>query len=256
METTPMIQLQYVWIRNYESPRTITPHQHTCYEFIYYLKGSGNGIFGEEKYSYSPGSFVLVSPNVLHGETHESQTSMISVGFRLQNYFATPNSCCFKDTASEIFNLIQLIRHEFKQKGVYYQQSIENFLERIVIEILKKTSTVVSQKRNNIDYAVSYIREYYMSNIDLTELARSTGYCDDHFRIVFKKKTGLSPKEYILETRLNAAKKMLADSRLSLSDISFKCGYEYYSQFSLFFKKRTSLTPSEYRTKLLSTVNE
>ena len=231
METTPMIQLQYVWIRNYESPRTIAPHQHTCYEFIYYLKGSGNGIFGEEKYFYSPGSFVLVSPNVLHGETHESQTSMI-------------------------FNLIQMIRHEFKQKGVYYQQSIENFLERIVIEILKKTSTVVSQKWDNIDYAVSYIREYYMSKIDLTELARSTGYCDDHFRIVFKKKTGLSPKEYILEARLNAAKKMLTDSRLSLSDISFKCGYEYYSQFSLFFKNRTSLTPSEYRTKLLSNVNK
>ena len=149
-----------------------------------------------------------------------------------------------------------MIRHEFKQKGVYYQQSIENFLERIVIEILKKTSTVVSQKWDNIDYAVSYIREYYMSKIDLTELARSTGYCDDHFRIVFKKKTGLSPKEYILEARLNAAKKMLTDSRLSLSDISFKCGYEYYSQFSLFFKNRTSLTPSEYRTKLLSNVNK
>ncbi len=95
-----------------------------------------------------------------------------------------------------------------------------------------------------------------MSKIDLTELARSTGYCDDHFRIVFKKKTGLSPKEYILEARLNAAKKMLTDSRLSLSDISFKCGYEYYSQFSLFFKNRTSLTPSEYRTKLLSNVNK
>ena len=253
MEATTMIQLQYVWIRNYESPRTIAPHQHTCYEFIYYLKGSGNGIFGESKYSYSPGNFVLVSPNVIHGETHESQTSMISVGFRLQNHFASPQSCCFKDTGSEIFNLIQMIRHEFKQKGIYYQQSIENLLGRIVIEILKKTSNAVSQKRNNIDYAVSYIREYYMSNIDLTELARSTGYCDDHFRIVFKKRTGLSPKEYILQTRLNAAKKMLADSRISLSDISSKCGYEYYSQFSLFFKKRTSLTPSEYRAKFLST---
>lgn len=57
-----MIQLQYVWIRNYESPRTIAPHQHTCYEFIYYLKGSGNGIFGEEKYFYSPGSFVSRQP--------------------------------------------------------------------------------------------------------------------------------------------------------------------------------------------------
>ncbi len=244
-----MIQLQYVWIRNYESPRTIAEHRHTCYEFIYYLKGTGRGFAGEEKYDYSPGTFVLVETGVPHGETHETRTSMISVGFRLQNHFENPKSGCFRDVESQIFDIAQTIRHEFKQKNVYYQQAIENLLGRIVIEILRRTSTAV-QKSQNIDYAIAYIREYYMSAIDLDELARSTGYCEDHFRIVFRKKTGLSPKEFILETRLNAAKKLLADPALSLSDIAFKCGYEYYSQFSLFFKRRTSLTPSEYRTSL------
>ena len=244
-----MIQLQYVWIRNYESPRTIAEHRHTCYEFIYYLKGTGRGFAGEEKYDYSPGTFVLVETGVPHGETHETRTSMISVGFRLQNHFENPKSGCFRDVESQIFDIAQTIRHEFKQKNVYYQQAIENLLGRIVIEILRRTSTAV-QKSQNIDYAIAYIREYYMSAIDLDELARSTGYCEDHFRIVFRKKTGLSPKEFILETRLNAAKKLLADPALSLSDIAFKCGYEYYSQFSLFFKRRTSLTPSEYRASL------
>ena len=81
----------------------------------------------------------------------------------------------------------------------------------------------------------------------MNELAKLTGYCDDYFRIVFKKKTGMSPKEFILETRLEAAKKMLADKSISLSDIASKCGFEYYSRFSLFFKSKTGATPTEYR---------
>ena len=90
----------------------------------------------------------------------------------------------------------------------------------------------------------------------MSELARSTGYCDDHFRIVFKKKTGLSPKEFILETRLNAAKKLLADPAVNLTDISTQCGYEYYSQFSLFFKKKTGMSPSEFRDTVLTNQNK
>ena len=61
----------------------------------------------------------------------------------------------------------------------------------------------------------------------------------------------MSPKEFILETRLDAAKKMLADKNYSLTDISAKCGFEYYSRFSLFFKNKTAMTPSEFREKAL-----
>ena len=251
-----MIEMQYVWIRNYESPRTIAAHQHTCYEFIYYLKGDGTGICGENKYEYEPGTFVLVQPNETHGETHRSMTSMISVGFRSTETFTPAQSHCLKDVNSEIFGLIQAVRHEFKQKHAYYQQYIENLIGNILIRILRRTSNITAQKQDNIDYAISYIKEYYMSAIDMSELARSTGYCDDHFRIVFKKKTGLSPKEFILETRLNAAKKLLADPAVNLTDISAQCGYEYYSQFSLFFKKKTGMSPSEFRDAVLSNQNK
>lgn len=245
-----MIEMQYVWIRNYESPRTIMAHQHACYEFIYYLKGNGEGSYGKTKYRYEPGTFVLVEPDTIHGEVHNTQTSMISIGFCLHDYFISPQNCCYKDDTSKIFELVQAIRHEFKGKPPYYREYIENLLGNILIHILRKGPVPSPGKENSIDYAISYIREYYMSDINMTELAKLTGYCDDYFRIVFKKKTGMAPKELILETRLKAAKKMLADKNISLTDISAKCGFEYYSRFSLFFKDKTGMTPSEYRKKL------
>ena len=246
-----MIEMQYVWIRNYESPRTIVAHQHACYEFIYYLKGDGEGTFGKTKYRYEPGTFVLVEPEVVHGETHNTQTSMISIGFCLRDHFCAPQTCCYKDEPPRLFDVVQEIRHEFKQKSACYREYIEALLGIVLVAILRKSSLAAPAKDTNIDYAISYIREYYMSDINLAELARSTGYCDDYFRIIFKKKTGMSPKEFILETRLDAAKKMLADKNYSLTDISAKCGFEYYSLFSLFFKNKTAMTPSEFREKAL-----
>ncbi len=247
-----MIEMQYVWIRNYESPRTIVAHQHACYEFIYYLKGDGEGVNGKTKYHYEPGTFVLVEPNTIHGEVHNTQTSMISIGFCLHDYFISPQNCCYKDDTSKIFELVQAIRHEFKGKPPYYREYIENLLGNILIHILRKGPVPSPGKENSIDYAISYIREYYMSDITMAELAKLTGYCDDYFRIVFKKNTGMAPKEFILETRLEAAKKMLADKNISMTDISAKCGFEYYSRFSLFFKNKTGVTPSEYRKRILN----
>lgn len=242
-----MINLQYVWIRNYESPRTIVSHQHSCYEFIYYLKGDGQGSCGRSKYPYEPGTFVLVEPNTAHGEVHNTQTSMISIGFCLQDRFIAPRGCFYKDEPPQLFDLVQSIRHEFKKKSLYHKEYIENLIGNILILVSRRNQGNIPEKNSGIDYAISYIKEYFMADINLIDLAKSTGYCDDYFRIVFKQKTGMAPKEFILNTRLEAAKKMLANKEISLNDIAAKCGFEYYSRFSIFFKDKTSMTPSQYR---------
>ena len=145
-----MIEMQYVWIRNYESPRTIVAHQHACYEFIYYLKGDGEGVNGKTKYRYEPGTFVLVEPDTIHGEVHNTQTSMISIGFCLHDYFISPQNCCYKDDTSKIFELVQAIRHEFKGKPPYYREYIENLLGNILIHILRKGPVPSPGKENSI----------------------------------------------------------------------------------------------------------
>lgn len=244
-----MINLEYVWIRNYETKRTITPHKHGCYEFVYYLKGKGKSFCENISFEYDPGSYLLIAPETQHGETHEELTSMIAIGFTLENHFARPKTCNLHDSDSVVFNLVQKIRHEFKTKPLYYKQTIESVLNEILIEIFRATVPGESQKTDSFDYVISYLKEYFMADVDINQLAKTTGYCPDHFRSLFEKKTGLSPKQFILAERLSHAKKFLSDPALDLTRIAEKCGYEYYSQFSLFFKKQTGLSPSEYRKK-------
>ena len=122
----------------------------------------------------------------------------------------------------------------------------------ILTEILYATTESLPEcESSGIEYAISYINEYYMTDLDLSQISRSAGYCDDWFRALFKKKTGMAPKAYILNVRLAAAQKMLADPSIELTSIAERCGYEYYSQFSLFFKKKTCLSPLEYRQRML-----
>ncbi len=65
----------------------------------------------------------------------------------------------------------------------------------------------------------------------------------------FKKIMGVSVLEYLVSCRLAAAKKYLAKTGKSISEISILCGFGDFANFSRSFKLRFGLTPSEFREK-------
>lgn len=67
------------------------------------------------------------------------------------------------------------------------------------------------------------------------------------FRI-FKAQCGLSPHQYIEKARIDLACTLLRRSRLSIQEISLRCGYEYESHFYKSFQKLMGVTPFKYKT--------
>jgi transcriptional regulator GlxA family with amidase domain len=65
----------------------------------------------------------------------------------------------------------------------------------------------------------------------------------------FKDSTGESPQGYLQRLRLEAAKGLLANSKLRLGQILERIGYHDDSAFRRLFKRRTSLSPREYRQR-------
>ena len=63
----------------------------------------------------------------------------------------------------------------------------------------------------------------------------------------FKNITGFTIMEYILKTRLAAAKNMLKTESISITEISEKCGFSSVSYFSRVFKEHTGITAIAYR---------
>ena len=64
---------------------------------------------------------------------------------------------------------------------------------------------------------------------------------------MFREKTGMRPFDYILECRISAAKKKLADTDLPCSEIAELTGFGSFSSFSGAFRKKEGMTPSQYR---------
>lgn len=66
---------------------------------------------------------------------------------------------------------------------------------------------------------------------------------------MFKKEKGVSISNYILQKRVDEAKKLLCGSSLPINTVSLHIGYSNFSYFTKMFKENTGLTPLEYRRK-------
>lgn len=72
-------------------------------------------------------------------------------------------------------------------------------------------------------------------------------YSPKYFGELVKTETGRTARDFINDRILSAAKKLLSDETLSISQLSRKLGFEYPQHFVRFFKTHTGATPSEYR---------
>ena len=103
------------------------------------------------------------------------------------------------------------------------------------------------EKDTTIDQAIAYIKRNMNKNISRSDVAEYVHLNEEYFSRLFKQETGATFKDYVLSEKMKEAKKLLTHSRLSISIIASKIGYDNFSHFSKMFKKVTNQTPQEYR---------
>ena len=78
-------------------------------------------------------------------------------------------------------------------------------------------------------------------------MAREMGWAPDHFSRIFQQVLGQRPQYYVLTTRINRARQLLNETRLSVSEIAHAMGFRDGFYFSRQFRKRCGVAPSAYR---------
>lgn len=108
----------------------------------------------------------------------------------------------------------------------------------------------MKSSKTEIDRAVVYIKKNYARNVTVSELAALTGYSVSHFRRLFVKKYGVSPREFLYNYKVQKAKELLVEEpEKSVEEIAELLGMYNAAHFCKMFKKKTGWSPREYKEK-------
>lgn len=102
------------------------------------------------------------------------------------------------------------------------------------------------QSLSYIDRALDCIHSEYMYDLTIERLAKRLGLDHSYFSALFRKKMGLSPKQYLFNYRMNVAVSLMIDNDFSISVAAYSVGYTDVCNFSKMFKKHFGVSPREY----------
>jgi AraC-like DNA-binding protein len=94
---------------------------------------------------------------------------------------------------------------------------------------------------------IDHIQDHVADRIDVRELAQIACLSDSHFRKRFRAQFRLSPQEFVLRTRLQAASKMLISTDEPIVTIALACGFNDQSYFTRQFSRFFEQSPKRYR---------
>jgi len=127
------------------------------------------------------------------------------------------------------------------------------FLKSKIYELLSLISQNECADRNriykSIHPAIEYINKNPFDWISIEEYAQMCDLSCGGFRRIFKQYIGISPREYIINLKINAAKKLLEESDMSIKAIAETLNFESTEYFCRLFKLKTNLSPTEFRKK-------
>lgn len=92
-----------------------------------------------------------------------------------------------------------------------------------------------------------YIELNIADRLDMDSLCKYFGYSRTTLYENFKKHTGLSIKEFIVEKRISIAKSMLINTDLPIANIAYVCGYNDSASFNKLFIRHTKISLAQYR---------
>lgn len=245
-------------------------HDHDHFELVYVKRGYADFETSEETVSLSSHSIVIIKPHQIHKFTVTSHSCefmvlefMIDISENLPSNIAE---------IADIINELQQRPHMVLTPGP--KNAVLNALKRIIwarqnrekwddflgylllMELLIYISREILSSsgfsgEKGINDAMmrarDYILENYDSHIALNELANHVYLSESYLSHCFKARFGISPKNFILQVRINRAKELLSTTDMKINDIALKVGFLSQQRFNDAFKRLENLTPLNYR---------
>ena len=240
--------LKTICRENHLHPIEFGCHTHDYDEIVYFIDGVGTTRINGTLHNYKSGSFAYYKAGTVHDENNLKKCRIIWMHFTHKINGVSLEEGLFEDNGFELLSYLQKLKRVSTENSVLCDFHTESNLANVILtvaELQKKKTGLIA----GIDWSMvlSQIDESITSDIDFSSLASHFGYSYHRFRHLFKDNFGISPYSYLISQRVEYAKRLIKDSKISFTDIAYCCGFNSSAQFSNIFKKHTGKTPSEYR---------
>ena len=249
-------------------------HTHDFVELVYILSGKAEHVVDGVKYSVSRGDIIFMNCNCVHSFSSESEHTYINILFTpefIGEDIVTPENAfsLFSLTAfdqmrndlefgkitfsgqerQDVENIIQLMLTELDTRQTYWESTLRNCLNNLIIKMLRKTEQGMDfvEIDDMWKELSTYIDENLDTSLSLSELAKKCFYNPSYFSRIFKEKFGVSLVEYKTKRRIEKAIELLSDTELPIDEISDRVGFSDRHSFYHAFSKYADATPASYR---------
>lgn len=229
-------------------------HTHPAYMIVIFF-GETQGISSYDRYLA-----YLYSPEVPHmDETPENLYYCILID---KEYFekeyrkyetAVPHFCGTRFlVCHDILKALNLFSFEYSKQMSNSDITLEAQATVITHWLIRSVLGESYDMRAISDhYAVAraqhFIEQHYAEEITVKRLAALGNISVSSFNRIFKKELHLTPIEYLIEVRLQQAKKLLRRKEIPITQVALRCGFNSSSHLAASFQRVLHMTPSEYR---------
>ena len=236
------------------------PHAHNYTELFYIIGGDGQFLIDDEKFPVRAHQLVIVNPNIMHTElSYEARPLEYIVlgieGLEISNPGTNEGRYCIYtfSGSNKVLNCMQSILREMQEREQEHQMVCQAYMDILVVQLMRNTSTSMTQVADssptNRQCAMvrRYIDNHYKEQLTLDLLATEAKVNKYYLVHAYKQAYGISPINYMISRRIQAGKRLLVETDLSLSQISGILGFSSASYFSQSFRKAEGISPAEYR---------
>ena len=229
------------------------PIQRNLYIVHYVIKGKGyfNGILVKE------GQGFLIYPLMMEEYYPDkndpweylwiisSDDKMLDI---FKKYNVNPQTLIFNYNS---ISIVKSIANEIILRNntiIDSLELLEYYLKIVNSHIYPKSNLEKSHAEIYIEFCLNYIESHIHEKISINKLTTILGVSQPYLFKIFNKKYNISLKQYIIDRKLNIAKKMLNKTDMSITQIANSLGYNDPLAFSKLFSLNIGVSPRKYKT--------
>ncbi|WP_067145856.1 AraC family transcriptional regulator [Pseudotamlana agarivorans] len=255
-------------------------HKHNFFEITFVLKGSGQHVLNDSIVHYKTGDiffltpkdeheFVVAEPSrfgiikfteqlFLEKSTFSAQVygqSKIETVIFHSNIIAE-SVVYYENDKHQLTGLYHLIKAEINNKLIYNRHVLTELFGALLMVLSRNIKASVKNRSNDtisdkekIENILAYIRQHVLNKefINIKHIAEVFYMSPNYVSTFIKKHAGISMQQYVIQTKIKMAERLLKQSNLGVNQIADKLGFVDASHFNKIFKKYTGKNPSQFK---------